>query len=143
MIAIGIVILPAFARVVRETVLEVMGYPFTESARALGASGSRIMLRHVIPNITSPLLVLVTVYLSVAILAEAALSFLGLGTQPPEASWGGMLGTGHLHRHHPVAVDFPGCRDHDRRAGLQPARRRGATSSIPGSVYPVGDIPVK
>jgi peptide/nickel transport system permease protein len=91
MIAIGIVILPAFARVVRGAVLEVMGYPFTESARALGAGGGRIMLRHVIPNIVAPLLVLVTVYLSVAILAEAALSFLGLGTQPPEASWGGML----------------------------------------------------
>jgi peptide/nickel transport system permease protein len=93
MIAIGIVILPAFARVVRGAVLEVMGYPFTESARALGASGWRIMLRHVVPNIAAPLLVLVTVYLSVAILAEAALSFLGLGTQPPEASWGGMLST--------------------------------------------------
>jgi peptide/nickel transport system permease protein len=93
MIAIGIVILPAFARVVRGAVLEVMGFPFTESARALGASGWRIMLRHVIPNIVAPLIVLVTVYLSVAILAEAALSFLGLGTQPPEASWGGMLNT--------------------------------------------------
>ncbi len=93
MIAIGIVILPAFARVVRGAVLEVMGFPYTESARALGASGWRIMLRHVIPNITAPLFVLITVYLSVAILAEAALSFLGLGTQPPEASWGGMLST--------------------------------------------------
>ena len=94
MIAIGIVILPAFARVVRGAVLEVMGYPYTESARALGAGGWRIMLRHVIPNIGAPLLVLVTVYLSVAILAEAALSFLGLGTQPPEASCGAMLSTG-------------------------------------------------
>jgi peptide/nickel transport system permease protein len=93
MIAIGIVILPAFARVVRGAVLEVMGYPYTESARALGAGGLRIMLRHVIPNITAPLIVLVTVYLSVAILAEAALSFLGLGTQPPEAAWGTMLST--------------------------------------------------
>jgi peptide/nickel transport system permease protein len=93
MIAIGIVILPAFARVVRGAVLEVMGYPYTESARALGAGGWQIMMRHVIPNIGAPLLVLVTVYLSVAILAEAALSFLGLGTQPPEASWGGMLST--------------------------------------------------
>ena len=93
MIAIGIVVLPAFARVVRGAVLEVMGFPFTESARALGASGRWIMWKHVIPNITAPLLVLVTVYLSVAILAEAALSFLGLGTQPPEASWGGMLST--------------------------------------------------
>ena len=93
MIAIGIVILPAFARVVRGAVLEVMGYPYTESSRALGASGLRIMGKHVIPNITAPLLVLVSVYLSVAILAEAALSFLGLGTQPPEAAWGSMLST--------------------------------------------------
>jgi len=93
MIAIGIVILPAFARVVRGAVLEVMGYPYTESSRALGASGMRIMGKHVIPNIAAPLLVLVSVYLSVAILAEAALSFLGLGTQPPEAAWGSMLST--------------------------------------------------
>ena len=93
MIAIGIVILPAFARVVRGAVLEVMGYPYTESSRALGASGLRIMGKHVIPNIAAPLLVLVSVYLSVAILAEAALSFLGLGTQPPEAAWGSMLST--------------------------------------------------
>jgi peptide/nickel transport system permease protein len=93
MIAIGIVILPAFARVVRGAVLEVMGYPYTESSRALGASGLRIMVKHVIPNITAPLLVLVSVYLSVAILAEAGLSFLGLGTQPPEAAWGNMLST--------------------------------------------------
>jgi peptide/nickel transport system permease protein len=91
MIAIGIVIAPAFARVVRGAVLEVMGYPFVESARALGSSHRRVMARHVFPNIAAPLIVLVTVYLSTAILSEAALSFLGLGTQPPEASWGGML----------------------------------------------------
>ena len=91
MIAIGIIIIPAFARVVRGAVLEVMGFPFIESSRALGAPGRRIMARHVLPNIVAPLTVLVTIYLSVAILAEAALSFLGLGTQPPEASWGSML----------------------------------------------------
>ena len=91
MIAIGIVIAPAFARVVRGAVLEVMGFPFVESSRALGASHGRIIVRHVFPNIAAPLIVLVTVYLSTAILSEAALSFLGLGTQPPEASWGGML----------------------------------------------------
>jgi len=91
MIAIGIVIAPAFARVVRGAVLEVMGFPFVESSRALGASHRRVMIRHVFPNIAAPLIVLVTVYLSTAILSEAALSFLGLGTQPPEASWGGML----------------------------------------------------
>jgi peptide/nickel transport system permease protein len=93
MIAIGIVITPAFARVVRGAVLEVMGYPYIESTRALGASGRRVMTRHLLPNIVAPLTVLVTVYLSTAILSEAALSFLGLGTQPPEASWGGMLNT--------------------------------------------------
>jgi len=93
MIAIGIVITPAFARVVRGAVLEVMGFPYIESTRALGASGRRVMTRHLLPNIVAPIIVLVTVYLGTAILAEAALSFLGLGTQPPEASWGGMLNT--------------------------------------------------
>jgi peptide/nickel transport system permease protein len=93
MIAIGIVITPVFARVVRGAVLEVMGYPYIESTRALGASRRRVMTRHLLPNIVAPLIVLVTVYLGTAILAEAGLSFLGLGTQPPEASWGGMLNT--------------------------------------------------
>jgi peptide/nickel transport system permease protein len=109
MIAIGIVITPAFARVVRGSVLEVMGFPFVESTRALGSSHLRVMGRHVIPNISAPVIVLVTVYLSTAILSEAALSFLGLGTQPPEASWGGMLSSGRSY----VEVDpwlsiFPG-----------------------------------
>ena len=93
MIAIGIIIVPAFARVVRAAVLEVMGFPFIESARALGGGGLRIMLRHLIPNIVAPLIVLTTVYFSTAILSEATLSFLGLGTQPPEAAWGNMLST--------------------------------------------------
>jgi len=97
MIAIGIVITPAFARVVRGAVLEVMGYPYIESARALGASSLRVMTRHLLPNIGAPLLVLVTTYLGTAILSEAALSFLGLGTQPPEASWGGMLNSSRLY----------------------------------------------
>src|SRR4029079_4017544 len=91
--AVGIVFAPAVARVVRGAVLEVMGFPYIESTRALGASGRRVMTRHLLPNIVAPLIVLVTVYLGSAILAEAALSFLGLGTQPPEASWGGMLNT--------------------------------------------------
>ena len=74
MIAIGIIIIPAFARVVRAAVLEVMGFPFIESARALGGGDLRIMFRHVIPNIVAPLIVLTTVYFSTAILAEATLS---------------------------------------------------------------------
>ena len=93
MIAIGIVYIPAFARVIRGAVLEVLGSSFIESARSLGASDLRVMGRHVLPNIVAPLTVLTTVYFSQAILAEATLSFLGLGTQPPEAAWGNMLST--------------------------------------------------
>jgi len=91
MIAIGIVYSPAFARVIRGAVLEVMGFPFIESARSLGANDLRIMGRHILPNIVAPVTVLTTVYFSQAILAESTLSFLGLGTQPPEAAWGNML----------------------------------------------------
>jgi peptide/nickel transport system permease protein len=92
-LAIGIVYAPAFSRVIRAAVLEVMGLPFIESARSLGAGDLRIMIRHVIPNIIAPLTVLTTVYFSQAILSESTLSFLGLGTQPPEADWGNMLAT--------------------------------------------------
>ena len=91
MISIGIVYTPAFARVIRGSVLEVLGNPFIESARSLGAGDLRVMARHVLPNIVAPLIVLSTVYFSQAILAEATLSFLGLGTKPPEAAWGSML----------------------------------------------------
>jgi len=109
MIAIGIIIVPAFARVVRAAVLEVMGFPFIESARALGGGGLRIMFRHLIPNIVAPLIVLTTVYFSTAILSEATLSFLGLGTQPPEAAWGNMLSTARSYIDQSVWMSiFPG-----------------------------------
>ena len=109
MIAIGIIITPAFARVVRAAVLEVMGFPFVESARALGAGSLRIMARHLIPNIVAPLIVLTTVYFSTAILSEATLSFLGLGTQPPEAAWGNMLSTSRSYIDQSVWMSiFPG-----------------------------------
>ena len=93
MIAIGIVYAPAFARVIRAAALEVLGFPFIESARSLGANDLRIMTRHVLPNIVAPIIVLTSVYFGQAILGEAFLSFLGLGTQPPEAAWGNMLAT--------------------------------------------------
>jgi ABC-type dipeptide/oligopeptide/nickel transport system permease subunit len=91
MIAIGIALIPAFARIVRGSVLEVTSRPFIESARALGATNTRIIATNVMPNILAPLLVITTLYLGTVVLAEASLSFLGLGTQLPEASWGGML----------------------------------------------------
>jgi peptide/nickel transport system permease protein len=91
LIAIGIALIPAFARIVRGSVLEVTSRPFIESSRALGATNARIIATNVMPNILTPLLVITTLYLGTAVLAEASLSFLGLGTQLPEASWGGML----------------------------------------------------
>jgi peptide/nickel transport system permease protein len=91
MLAIGVVYAPAFARVIRGSVLSVKSELYLEAGRVAGASNGRLIARHVFPNIVAPLIVLITVYLSSAILAEAGLSFLGLGTQPPEPSWGGML----------------------------------------------------
>ena len=91
MIAIGVIYAPAFARVIRGSVLAVQNEPYIEAARVAGATNVTVVARHILPNIVAPMIVLVTVYLSSAILAEAGLSFLGLGTQPPEPSWGGML----------------------------------------------------
>ena len=93
MIAIGIVYAPTFARIGRGPTLTVVNLAYIEAARAVGAPNPQIMLRHVLPNVSAPLLVQTTVSLSTAILTEAALSFLGLGTQPPTASWGLMLST--------------------------------------------------
>jgi peptide/nickel transport system permease protein len=91
MIAIGIVYAPTFARIARGPTLAVVNLTYIEAARAVGVPNQRIMLRHVLPNVSPPLLVQTTISLSTAILTEAALSFLGLGTQPPVASWGLML----------------------------------------------------
>jgi peptide/nickel transport system permease protein len=91
MIAVGLVYAPTFARVARGPTLAVVRVPYIEAARAIGAGSGRIITRHVVPNVAAPILVQTTVSLSTAILTEAALSFLGLGTQPPTASWGLML----------------------------------------------------
>jgi peptide/nickel transport system permease protein len=109
MIAIGVVYAPAFARVVRGSVLSVMAEPYVEAARVVGAPDWQMVRRHVLPNIMAPLIVMATVYLSTAILSEAALSFLGLGTQPPEPSWGGMLDAARSYMEiSPWTAIFPG-----------------------------------
>jgi len=90
-LAIGIVYTPIFARLARGPALTVLSWDYVSSARALGASGVRVVVRHVLPNIFAPLLVQTTLSLSTAILVEASLSFLGLGTQPPTPSLGLML----------------------------------------------------
>jgi peptide/nickel transport system permease protein len=88
MIAIGIVAIPVYTRLTRGQVLVVREREFVTAARALGASPLRVLLRHVLPNVTNPLIVQATLSTAFAILAEAALSFLGLGAQPPMPSWG-------------------------------------------------------
>lgn len=94
MIAIGIVYTPIFARVTRASVLSVREEVFVRAARSIGAGDLRIMARHVLPNVAAPVIVQTSVSLAFAILSEAALSFIGLGTQPPEPSWGRMLADG-------------------------------------------------
>jgi len=91
MIAIGITQMPIFARLTRGQVLSVKHEDYVEAARAVGNPQYRIVLRHIFPNIVPPLLVQATLATAAAIIAEASLSFLGLGQQPPNPSWGSML----------------------------------------------------
>jgi peptide/nickel transport system permease protein len=91
MVAIGVAFVPAFARLTRASVLELRAREFVVAARALGANDRRLLLRHILPNTLAPLIVQATTSFPVAILAEAALAYLGLGTQPPHPSWGLML----------------------------------------------------
>jgi peptide/nickel transport system permease protein len=91
MVAIGITFVPAFARLTRGGFLELREREFVVAARALGAGDRRLILRHIFPNTLPPLIVQATTSFPVAILAEAGLAYLGLGTQPPHPSWGLML----------------------------------------------------
>lgn len=91
MLAVGIVFAPRFARLVRGLVLSVREETFIEASRSIGTPTTRIVRRHILPNVLSPLVVQLSLSLGFAMLAEAALSFLGLGVTPPQASWGSML----------------------------------------------------
>lgn len=93
MVAIGVSAAPKFIRLTRGQVLSVKNEDFVQSARALGASDTRIIVMHVLPNVMPPLIVQATITIATAIIAEASLSFLGLGLQPPNPSWGSMLNT--------------------------------------------------
>ncbi len=91
MIAVGVTFAPYFARVARGAAMDATATDYVEAARALGNSPLRVATRHVAPNIAAPVLIQATLAIALAIIAEASLSFLGLGAQPPEPSWGSML----------------------------------------------------
>jgi peptide/nickel transport system permease protein len=93
-LVLGVVTWVQFARVSRGSTLSVKEKEFVEAARSLGSSHVKIIFRHILPNILSPLVVIATVSMSWMILAEAGLSFLGLGVQPPTPAWGSMLSEG-------------------------------------------------
>jgi peptide/nickel transport system permease protein len=94
LLALGVVYTPTFARLMRGQVLAITARDYVDAARALGAPGWRIACRHVVPNAAAPIVVQASLSVAFAILAEASLSFLGLGVQPPQPSWGSMINAG-------------------------------------------------
>jgi len=94
MIAIGIVFIPGFARLTRVATMQVLRQQYVDAARTIGMSDGRILLREILPNVIAPVLVEAAVAFSYAVILESALSFLGLGAQPPVPSWGNMINTG-------------------------------------------------
>jgi peptide/nickel transport system permease protein len=94
LIALGVVYTPTFARLMRGQVLAVRARDYVEAARVLGAPDWRVLQRHILPNAATPIVVQASLSVAFAILAEASLSFLGLGIQPPEPSWGSMINAG-------------------------------------------------
>ncbi len=108
-IAIAIVFVPSFVRLLRGEVIAVREEAYIESARSLGATSKRLMARHVLPNVASPIIIQLALALGFALLTEAGLAFLGIGEQPPIPSWGGMLQEGfQFINTAPWAVIFPG-----------------------------------
>ena len=91
MVAVGIAAIPAYTRTIRAAVLSVRQQEYVEAARALGASSGRIIASHILRNVLTPIIVLVTLSIGLAILTAAGLSFVGLGAQPPSPEWGDML----------------------------------------------------
>lgn len=109
MIAVGISAVPAYARIVRSSVLSIRGQEYVEAARSVGSSDARIILKHIIPNSMAPLIVQSTLGVASAILHAAGLSFIGLGIQPPTPEWGAMLSGGREYiRDYSYMTLFPG-----------------------------------
>jgi peptide/nickel transport system permease protein len=109
-LALSILVAAAASRVIRSATLSVVEYPYIEAARAMGAGHGRVILRHVLPNVTATIVVIATIGLGGVILAESALSFLGFGVPPPHPSWGSMLsGSGRTYMYNaPWIAIWPG-----------------------------------
>ena len=109
MIAVGVSFIPGFIRIVRASVLSTKENAYVDAARVIGARDGRIIVRHILPNVLAPVIVLCTLGLAGAILIGASLSFLGLGAQPPTPEWGAILNEGRgLLRLAPWVATFPG-----------------------------------
>lgn len=108
-LAVGISFIPGFAKAVRGPVIALMNSDYIEAARSIDATNSRIITKHVLPNVLSPLIVQFTLTIALAILCVSSLSFLGLGIQAPEPEWGALLSAGReLLNHYPYLCTFPG-----------------------------------
>jgi peptide/nickel transport system permease protein len=107
MIALGIVYAPRLMRVVRSAVLVVREETYIEASRSIGCSSTRILAGHVLPNVVPPIVVQVSLMYGFAVLAEASLSFLGVGVQPPDASWGVLLRRGFVNLYEAPWLIFP------------------------------------
>lgn len=109
MFAVGVIFSPVIARITRAQVMSTKHRLFVDAARVFGARGRRIVVKHVLPNAVQPIIVQASLFLAAALIAEASLSFLGLGAQPPAASWGSMLGRAYRRMDEaPVQVLAPG-----------------------------------
>jgi ABC-type dipeptide/oligopeptide/nickel transport system permease subunit len=109
MLALGIALMPNYARLMRGQVVAIRKADYIKASDIIGCSDGRIMLHHILPNCLSPLIVLATLDLGYAILAEAGLSFLGLGIPPPAAAWGAMVNDGYRYLlSHPLLSLAPG-----------------------------------
>ncbi|RHW42879.1 ABC transporter permease [Neobacillus notoginsengisoli] len=108
-IAVAFFAVPTFARIVRGSTLSVKKLEYIDAIKAMGAKDSRIIFRHILPNILSPIIVQATLYIASAIITAAALSFLGMGTQPPAPEWGTMLSQGRSYIRQAAHITlFPG-----------------------------------
>ena len=108
-IALGVASFPKYARMIRGSILQVRNMEYVEASRAVGAGDLRILMSHIFPNVISPMIVFITMYIGTSILVAASLSFIGLGAQPPIPEWGAMLSGGRsLMRDHPTLAIYPG-----------------------------------